>query len=318
MTAFGCVPRASVCPCARCVEAKTSPSSIAWQTPTATASWPIATCRKPGSSPARNRSSTFSSKRRIEQHLAQEVAQRLLAERALLLDLGHAAAVYVLRREPRRRMARCCRVGLPDGWRHALRLELRRSTKPHARAAALLGPLGRTARPATVLRFASRARDGSAQSGPMRSRVCCARLDDARHRRHAARRLGIRRARGARPERPRTTLAASWDALLATLPAGLERPLRRGRARPPATTSSARAAAAAPLNPRRDGDRAALRFRCGAARRLRRRAGDGAPLPRALRRRGDPRRGRGCCASLSDTRPVGTQGPVWHVDGQTV
>src|SRR5689334_16707322 len=65
MTAFGCVPRASVCPCARCVEAKTSPSSIAWQTPTATASWPIATCRKPGSSPARKRSSTFSSKRLI-------------------------------------------------------------------------------------------------------------------------------------------------------------------------------------------------------------------------------------------------------------
>src|SRR6185503_1507276 len=49
----------------RWVEAKTSPSSIAWQTPTATASWPIATCRKPGSSPARKRSSTFSSKRLI-------------------------------------------------------------------------------------------------------------------------------------------------------------------------------------------------------------------------------------------------------------
>src|SRR5690242_2976034 len=65
MTAFGCVPRASVCPWARWVEAKTSPSSIAWQTPTATASWPIATCRKPGSSPARKRSSTFSSKRLI-------------------------------------------------------------------------------------------------------------------------------------------------------------------------------------------------------------------------------------------------------------
>ena len=65
MTAFGWVPRASVCPCARWVDAKTSPSSIAWQTPTATASWPIATCRKPGSSPARKRSSTFSSKRRM-------------------------------------------------------------------------------------------------------------------------------------------------------------------------------------------------------------------------------------------------------------
>src|SRR5205809_633187 len=65
MTSFGCVPLASVCPCARCVEAITSPSSSARQTPTATASWPIATCRKPGSSPARKRSSTFSSKRRM-------------------------------------------------------------------------------------------------------------------------------------------------------------------------------------------------------------------------------------------------------------
>src|SRR3954468_5398248 len=65
MTAFGGVPRASVCPWALCVEAKTSPSSIAWQTPTATASWPIATWRKPGNSPARNRSSTFSSNRPI-------------------------------------------------------------------------------------------------------------------------------------------------------------------------------------------------------------------------------------------------------------
>src|SRR5207253_1228566 len=43
----------------------TSPSSSARQTPTATASWPIATCRNPGSSPARKRSSTFSSNRRI-------------------------------------------------------------------------------------------------------------------------------------------------------------------------------------------------------------------------------------------------------------
>src|SRR5947207_28672 len=45
MIAFGCVPRASVWPWARWVEAKTSPSSSAWQTPTPTASWPIPTSR---------------------------------------------------------------------------------------------------------------------------------------------------------------------------------------------------------------------------------------------------------------------------------
>ena len=39
--------------------------SSARQTPTATASWPMQACRKPASSPARKRSSTFSSKRRI-------------------------------------------------------------------------------------------------------------------------------------------------------------------------------------------------------------------------------------------------------------
>src|ERR671931_338665 len=65
MTALGWVPRASVWPWARCVEAKTSPSSSAWQTPTSVASWPSETWRKPGSSPARNCSSTFSSNRRM-------------------------------------------------------------------------------------------------------------------------------------------------------------------------------------------------------------------------------------------------------------
>src|SRR3954452_6855957 len=65
MTSFGVVPFASVWPCARCVDAITSPSSSARQTPTAHASWPIATWRNPGNSPARKRSSTFSSNRRI-------------------------------------------------------------------------------------------------------------------------------------------------------------------------------------------------------------------------------------------------------------
>src|SRR5947207_4545049 len=76
MIAFGCVPRASVCPWARCVEAKTSPSSSAWQTPTATPSWPIATCRNPGSSPARKRSSTFSSNRLIRSISRRKVRSR--------------------------------------------------------------------------------------------------------------------------------------------------------------------------------------------------------------------------------------------------
>ena len=71
------------------------------------------------------------------------------------------------------------------------------------------------------------------------------------------------------------------------------------------------------MNPRRDGDRAALRFRCARVSRLRRLAGDGPPLPRALRRE-DIRGTITVLRALSDTQHVGTQGPVWQLDGQTV
>ena len=64
MTSFGCVPLASVWPCARCVDAMTSPSSSARQTPTAQAS-SNRDVDEPGEISARNRSSTFSSKRRM-------------------------------------------------------------------------------------------------------------------------------------------------------------------------------------------------------------------------------------------------------------
>ena len=89
MTAFGCVPRASVCPCARCVDANTSPSSIALQTPTATASWPIATCRKPGQLAGAEPLLHLLLEAADEQHLAKEVAELVVRQRALLLDLGH-------------------------------------------------------------------------------------------------------------------------------------------------------------------------------------------------------------------------------------
>ena len=81
MIAFGCVPFASVCPCARWVDMIVSSSSSAAITPEATASWPIATWRKPGSSPARNRSSTFSSKRRISS-ISRNSSRRLSSDRA--------------------------------------------------------------------------------------------------------------------------------------------------------------------------------------------------------------------------------------------
>ena len=70
------------------------------------------------------------------------------------------------------------------------------------------------------------------------------------------------------------------------------------------------------MNPRRDGDRAALRFRCARVCRLRRLARDGPPLPRALRRaRTSAARSR-CCARSPTPSTSATQGPVWQLDGQ--
>jgi hypothetical protein len=72
-----------------------------------------------------------------------------------------------------------------------------------------------------------------------------------------------------------------------------------------------------PMNPRRDGRRAAFRFRCA------RRFGYGTS-PEMVRRcleRCDAESLRGTVRvlrALSDTRPVATQGPVWLLDGQTV
>jgi hypothetical protein len=72
-----------------------------------------------------------------------------------------------------------------------------------------------------------------------------------------------------------------------------------------------------PLNPRREGRRLALRFRCA------RSFGYGAS-PGMVRRcleRCDAEDIRGrvrILRALSDTRPVATQGPVWQVAGRTV
>ena len=73
----------------------------------------------------------------------------------------------------------------------------------------------------------------------------------------------------------------------------------------------------APLNPRRDGGKPALRFRCA------RIFGYGAS-PEMVRRcfeRCDADRIRGqtrILRVLADTDPVQTQGPVWHLAGRTI
>src|SRR5579863_7094384 len=115
-----------------------SPSSIAAHTPTSAASWPIATWRNPGSSPARNRSSTFSSKRRMS-----SISRRKSRSRSS--DTVRRFSTFATPFE-----CTFCRVsltgewttaqaGLPEGWGSA-RLELTVSEADYDRAAALLGP----------------------------------------------------------------------------------------------------------------------------------------------------------------------------------
>src|SRR5215218_9701441 len=140
MTAFGWVPRARVWPCARWVEAKTSPSSIAWQTPTATASWPMATWRKPGSSPARKRSSTFSSNRLIRSISRRNSRSRSSERPRLASTFAIDLTESMLRPMALVDQWLAIEDGLPEGWESA-RLRLIVSDRSKAeRAAALLGP----------------------------------------------------------------------------------------------------------------------------------------------------------------------------------
>ena len=71
----------------------------------------------------------------------------------------------------------------------------------------------------------------------------------------------------------------------------------------------------APINPARDRARIGFTFRARSGR-LRRVAGDGAPVLRAPRRRGNPRPRFEVLRLLSDTDHVGTQGAVWYVGGK--
>ena len=143
------MPLAIVCPCARCVEAITSSGSSAAQTPAATASWPIATCRKPGSSPARKRSSTFSSKRRISS-ISRKSSRRRSSDSAPVSALAPSALSSTFAIGPHYadlRMGvveqwRSIRSELPEDWAEAkLNLTVAKDEQ-RARAAALLGPAG--------------------------------------------------------------------------------------------------------------------------------------------------------------------------------
>jgi hypothetical protein len=202
--------------------------------------------------------------------------------------------------------------GLPAGWRTAsLRLELRDRDSAD-RASRLLGPAQPFRLDPEVVSFGA-ARDGSAV-GPDAVVRLLARIDDARIPGELT--LADSKLTVPRPEPAETSLAASWDAALAGLPSDwsdllCELDLLSSDYIDPAAVLCIQA------NPRRDGDRNALRFRCARV------AGYGVS-PQMARRcfeRCDDAGIRGSLSvlrALSDTHLVATQGPVWQLEGKTV
>ena len=198
---------------------------------------------------------------------------------------------------------------LPDGW-HRVELRLEAVSPEHAdRAAALLSPAQPFRATPTTLRFAS-SRDGHAPSPDAVTRLL-RRLDEARVR--AQLELAGSHVPEPRAVQATVLLAEAWRAALAELPpdwSDLYGELRFESSdyiEPGATLCS-------PINPRRDGARAAMRFRSA------RRAGYGASpemVTRCFTRCDDA----GFIGEvevlrvMSDTRPVATQGPTWLVSG---
>ncbi len=163
-----------------------------------------------------------------------------------------------------------------------------------------------------MLRFAS-ARDGSAQ-GPDAITRLLRHLDDARISGTLST-LGSQKAT-ARVEREFTPLVDSWDEMLAGLPSDWSDLVAEVQFLSTDYVEHA-AVLCIQMNPRRVDERAAFRFRAA------RRAGYGvaANMARRCLERCDEHDIRGSIVvlrALSDTHLASTQGPVWHLDGQTV
>jgi hypothetical protein len=207
---------------------------------------------------------------------------------------------------------RALQAELPEGWTTAaLRLDLR-DGEAADQAAALLGPAQPYRAEPAMLRV-SVAVDGSATAPNAINRLL-ARLDDAR----LGGKLQVAGSRSApaRAEREFTSLVESWDTAVAGLPADwsdlfCELELL-------STDYIERAAVLCiQMNPRRDGDRPALRFRVAKT------AGYGAAhgMVRRCFERCDAESIRGSVQvlrALSDSHHAATQGPVWLLEGRTV
>jgi hypothetical protein len=201
---------------------------------------------------------------------------------------------------------------LPEDWGDArLALHVADAGAVH-RAAALLGPLqpGRSGR---ELRFYA-ARRGAGPSPGAVDRAL-ERLDEERIRGELELLATDEATLAAAPAAARSA-AEGWDAAIATMAPDwsdlyCEVELTSSDHLEPA------AIALAPVNPARFGGTPGFRFRCA------RRFGYGAS-PQMVRRcleRLDERQIPAVVTilrALSDTKPVGTQGPVWYVGGKVV
>jgi hypothetical protein len=198
---------------------------------------------------------------------------------------------------------------LPSGWTQArLRLALKdRATAD--RAAAMLGPAGAYRAAPTVLLFTV-ARDGSATSPDNLTRLL-------RNVPNGALSLsGSQADEQLATPREITPLTESWDLAIAGLPADwsdlyLELNLTSTDFIEPASVLCIQ------CNPRRDGTRAALRFRCARVQGY----GVSAGMARRCLERCDEASIQGSISVLravSGTRHVGTQGPVWLENGKTL
>jgi hypothetical protein len=200
---------------------------------------------------------------------------------------------------------------LPAGWA-GVRLALRVADQQSLdRAAALLGPLNPGLAGMEIRFFAAHRGSGPSPAAVGRA---LARLDEERISAEL-RVVGVVES-GAAAAAARPSAVDAWDALLETLPADwsdlyCEVELTSSDHLEPA------ALALAPLNPARVDGAVGFRFRCA------RRFGYGAApemVSRCLERldeRSLPAEVR-ILVALSDTKPVGTQGPVWYIGGRAV
>ncbi len=203
-------------------------------------------------------------------------------------------------------------AGLPEDWGEA-RLALRLADEGSAaRASVLLSPL-QPSRAGRELRFYA-VRNGAGQS-PGAVERALARLDEEEIG-GELQLLATEEATTAPATRVRRTLVEQWDAALETLPPDwsdlyAQIDLTSSDHLDPA------ALALAPVNPARFGGTPGFRFRCA------RQFGYGAS-PRMVRRCLERLDELGIpgevsiLRALSDTKPVGTQGPVWYVGGKVV